>query len=205
MPGLVRGAFRAIITGMRPPGATKRRGLSLAAVLAGLLLATSAGAQAPRVVEPEQSRPWAVYFSPDGGATQAVVEALGRATQTVLVQAPTVSSPAIVKALVDAQQRGVKVEALLERKHGKGRNASADALARAGVVILLDGAHAAVNSNVIVIDQQVVLTGSYAFTVAAERENVENLLVIHAPALATRYGETWQAHAAHSVRYAAKP
>jgi hypothetical protein len=29
--------------------------------------------------------------------------------------------------------------------------------------------------------------------------------VIHAPALATRYGETWQAHAAHSVRYAAKP
>jgi phosphatidylserine/phosphatidylglycerophosphate/cardiolipin synthase-like enzyme len=72
-------------------------------------------------------------------------------------------------------------------------------------VILLDGAHAAVNSNVIVIDQQVVLTGSYAFTVAAERENVENLLVIHAPALATRYGETWRAHAAHSVRYAAKP
>ena len=43
------------------------------------------------------------------------------------------------------------------------------------------------------------------FTVAAERENVENLLVIHAPALATRYGETWQAHAAHSVRYVAKP
>ncbi len=52
---------------------------------------------------------------------------------------------------------------------------------------------------------RVVLTGSFDYTVAADRESVENLLVIHAPALAARYGENWQAHAAHSTRYAASP
>jgi len=198
MPGLVRAAFRAIITLMRR--------LVLVSILATLLSWTaSAGAQAPRVVEPEQSRPWAVYFSPDGGATQAVVEALGRATQSVLVQASTVSAPAIVKALADAQQRGVKVETLLERKHARGRSSPADALARAGVSVMLDGAHPAVNTNVMVIDHEVVLTGGYTFTAAAERENVESLLVIHAPALAARYAEAWQAHAAHSVHYASRP
>jgi len=157
-------------------------------------------AQAPRVYEPEQSRPWAVYFSPGGGAAQAVVEAIGRAGHTVLVQASSLSSPQITKSLADAQQRGVKVEVILDRKHAKGRLSSADALMRDGVVVLIDRAHPA-NSNVMVIDAEVVLTGSFGFTVAADRESAENLLIIHAPTLAARYGENWQGHAAHSVRY----
>ncbi len=157
-------------------------------------------AQAPRVYEPEQSRPWAVYFSPGGGAAQAVVEAIGRAGHTVLVQASSLSSPQITKSLADAQQRGVKVEVILDRKHAKGRPSSADALMRDGVVVLIDRAHPA-NSNVMVIDKEVVLTGSFGFTVVADRESAENLLIIHAPTLAARYGENWQAHAAHSVRY----
>ena len=157
-------------------------------------------AQAPRVYEPEQSRPWAIYFSPGGGAAQAVVEAIGRAGHTVLVQASSLSSPQITKSLADAQQRGVKVEVILDRKHAKGRPSSADSLMRDGVAVLIDRAHPA-NSNVMVIDAEVVLTGSFGFTVAADRESVENLLIIHAPTLAARYGENWQAHAAHSVRY----
>ena len=177
--------------------------MRLVAVALALVLtlgSTSVRAQAPRVYEPEQSRPWAVYLSPGGGAAQAVVEAIGRAGHTVLVQASSLSSPQITKSLADAQHRGVKVEVILDRKHGKGRPSSADSLTRDGVVVLIDRAHPA-NSNVMVIDTEVVLTGSFGFTVAADRESAENLLIIHAPTLAARYGENWQAHAAHSVRY----
>ena len=176
--------------------------VALALVLAVVLSLGAPGvrAQAPRVYEPEQSRPWAIYFSPGGGAAQAVVEAIGRAGHTVLVQASSLSSPQITKSLADAQHRGVKVEVILDRKHAKGRPSSADSLMRDGVAVLIDRAHPA-NSNVMVIDAEVVLTGSFGFTVAADRESVENLLIIHAPTLAARYGENWQAHAAHSVRY----
>jgi phosphatidylserine/phosphatidylglycerophosphate/cardiolipin synthase-like enzyme len=194
MPSLVWVAGRAMIVGMRY--------LAVALALVSTLVATSVLAQAPRVVEPEQSRPWAAYFSPGGGAAQAVVEAVGRARHSVLVQAAALSSPPITKALVDAQHRGVKVEVILDRKHAKGRPSSADALVRDGVMVLIDRAHPA-NSNVMVIDAEVVVTGSFAFTVAADRESAENLLVIHAPTLAARFGENWQAHAAHSVRYTA--
>jgi len=174
------------------------------AVTALALLVSGVRAQIPRLPEPEQSRPWAAYFSPKGGATQAVVEALGRATQTVLVQAVTVSSPPIVKALVDAHQRGVKVEVILERSPAKARYSAAAALAQAGIVTLIDGAHPAANNNVMVIDAQVVLTGGFTFTAASERDNAENLLVIHAPGLATRYGDNWKLHAAHSTRFGAR-
>ncbi|HKW94394.1 MAG TPA: phospholipase D-like domain-containing protein [Methylomirabilota bacterium] len=178
--------------------------LLITTVTALALLVSGVRAQIPRLPEPEQSRPWAAYFSPNGGATQAVVEALGRATQTVLVQAVTVSSPPIVKALIDAHQRGVKVEVILERSSARARYTAAAALAQAGIVTLIDGAHHAASNNVMVIDGQVVLTGGFTFTTAAERDNAENLLVIHAPGLATRYGDNWKLHAAHSTRFVAR-
>ena len=176
----------------------------IALTLALVLLGTAARAQAPRVFEPEQSRPWAVYFSPGGGAAQAVVEALGRAGHTVLVQAESLSSTQITKSLADAQHRGVKVEVILDRKYAKARPPSVEALARDGVAVLIDRAHPT-GGNVMVIDAEVVLTGSFGFTAAADRESAENLLVIHAPALAARYGENWQVHAAHSTRYTSSP
>ena len=192
MPSIVWVASRAMIVGMRR--------LAVALALALLVVSTSAEAQAPRAVEPEQSRPWAVYFSPGGGAAQAVVEAVGRAGHSVLVQAAALTSPQITKSLVDAQHRGVKVVVILDRKQAKGRTSSADALARDGFTVLIDRAHPA-NSNVMVIDAEVVVTGSSGFTVAADRETADDLLVIHSPTLAARYGENWQVHAAHSVRY----
>ena len=178
------------------------RRLAAALALALTVSGTAVQAQPRRVESPEQSRPWAVYFSPGGGATQAVVEALGRAHHTVLVQSEALTSPQITKARAEADHRGVKVEIILDRRHAKGRSPSADALVREGIAVLIDRMHTT-GINMMVIDTEVVLTGSFGYTVAAERETVENLLVIHAPALAARYGENWQLHAAHSTRYAA--
>ncbi len=54
-------------------------------ILALSLLATAQAADAPKTV---------VYFSPNGGCTAAVVDALGKAKKTVLVQAyPFTSAP----------------------------------------------------------------------------------------------------------------
>jgi phosphatidylserine/phosphatidylglycerophosphate/cardiolipin synthase-like enzyme len=41
--------------------------------------------------------------------------------------------------------------------------------------------------KVIVIDSQIVVTGSYNFTASAETRNDENLIVIYDPAIAAQY------------------
>jgi len=58
---------------------------------------------------------WSVHFSPHGGCTAAVVETLGKAKATVLVQAYSFTSTPIAKALVEAHRRGVKVEVVLDK------------------------------------------------------------------------------------------
>ena len=79
--------------------------LSLAFAL--LLTACEPPASIPQGVQ--------VFFSPRGGATEAVVSALNQATNAVLVQAYSFTSAPIARALVEAHRRGLKVQVILDR------------------------------------------------------------------------------------------
>jgi phosphatidylserine/phosphatidylglycerophosphate/cardiolipin synthase-like enzyme len=148
-----------------------------------------------------------VYFSPHGGATEAVVNALDQATNSVLVQAYSFTSAPIAKALVDAHRRGVQVQVILDHSQRTEKYSEADFLKNNGIPTLIDSQHAIAHNKIMIIDGYVVLTGSFNFTKAAEEHNAENLLVINDPLLARRYIENWHAHERHSEPYerAAKP
>ena len=147
------------------------------------------------------SAPMEVFFSPMGGATEAVVRALKQARQTVLVQAYSFTSAPIARALVDAHQRGVEVHVILDKSQRTKKYSSASFLADEGVPVAIDDAHAVAHNKVMVIDATKVITGSFNFTTAAEKSNAENLLVIDDPALAEKYTVNWKNHERHAVAY----
>ena len=142
-----------------------------------------------------------VYFSPQGGASEAIVHEIAQAKTSINVQAYSFTSAPIAKALVEAAGRGVHVKVILDKSNVTGRYGVADYLDHAGIKPMIDSAHAIAHNKVIVIDQAVVITGSFNFTGAAELRNAENLLVIRDPELARKYMENWSKHAAHSVLY----
>jgi phosphatidylserine/phosphatidylglycerophosphate/cardiolipin synthase-like enzyme len=142
-----------------------------------------------------------VYFSPKGGATDAVVNALDRATNSVLVQAYSFTSAPIAKALVDAHRRGVNVQAILDRSQRTEKYSEADFLKNSGIPTLIDAEHAIAHNKIMIIDGYIVLTGSFNFTKAAEEHNAENLLVINDAVLAQRYLDNWGVHQKHSEPY----
>lgn len=117
---------------------------------------------------------WQVYFSPDGGAADAIVAELGKATNSVLVQACSFTSAPIAKALVDAHKRGVKIAVILDKSRKSAKYSSADFVAHAGITTLIDSEHAMAHNKVIVIDGLVLITGSFYFTKAAEENNAGN-------------------------------
>jgi phosphatidylserine/phosphatidylglycerophosphate/cardiolipin synthase-like enzyme len=139
-----------------------------------------------------------VYFSPKGGATDAVVNALDHATNSVLVQAYSFTSAPIARALVDAHRRGVKVQVILDDSQRTEKYSEADFLRNSSVLTLIDARHAIAHNKIILIDGYLILTGSFNFTRAAEEHNAENLLVINDPVLAKQYIANWQAHEQHS-------
>ena len=145
-----------------------------------------------------------VFFSPNGGCTTAIVDELQKAKSDVLVLAYSFTSREIATALVDAHKRGVKVQVILDKSNLTEKYSAADFVAHANIPILIDSEHAIAHNKVMVIDGQVVITGSFNFTKAAETANAENLLILRDTALARKYADNWREHAGHSQPYAGR-
>jgi phosphatidylserine/phosphatidylglycerophosphate/cardiolipin synthase-like enzyme len=94
---------------------------------------------------------WEVYFSPNGGCTDAIVRELDKAQSTVLVQAYSFTSYKIAKALLDAHKRGVKVEIILDKSQKSHQYSSADFLANSGMSVKIDSEHAIAHNKIMVI------------------------------------------------------
>jgi phosphatidylserine/phosphatidylglycerophosphate/cardiolipin synthase-like enzyme len=169
---------------------------SCLAMLLTLLSFLASVGYAAEIVAPARV---AVYFSPHGGATDAVVRAVHAAKTQVLVQAYSFTSAPIAKALVDAHKRGVTVLAVLDTSHETEQYSAATFLVNAGIQTLIDDQHAIAHNKVMVIDSATILTGSFHFTKAVEEKNAENLLVIiDAPELVTAYEQNIRAYVAHA-------
>lgn len=154
----------------------------------------------------ENKSAWEVYFSPQGGAMEAIVKSISAAKNSVLVQAYSFTSAPIAKALLHAHKRGVKVEVLLDKRSiGKNKEYStATFFLNEGIPFKIDTAHSIAHNKVIIIDGETVITGSFNFTKAAEGANAENLLIIHDKKLGNRYTKNWQDHERHSDTYSGK-
>jgi phosphatidylserine/phosphatidylglycerophosphate/cardiolipin synthase-like enzyme len=163
-----------------------------------LCLATVLSAEAPA---PQTAAPIEVYFSPNGGCTDAVLKQLKAAQSSVLVQAYWFTSAPIAKALVETHARGVKVEVILDLSRAQIDNTQANVLVDGGVPTFIDAHHVTAHNKVIIVDGRVVVTGSFNFTEQAEKENAENLLVIRDRAVAEKFTANWQIHRSHSGRY----
>jgi phosphatidylserine/phosphatidylglycerophosphate/cardiolipin synthase-like enzyme len=152
---------------------------------------------APCLVQAETQ----VYFSPNGGATAAVIREINAAKVEILVQAYSFTSAPIAKALVEAHKRGVKETAVLDESNETAQYSAATFLLNVGVPVWIDYRPAIAHSKVMVIDGKTVITGSFNFTKAAEEKNAENLLVIHDNNLAAKYAANFEARKALSRPY----
>jgi phosphatidylserine/phosphatidylglycerophosphate/cardiolipin synthase-like enzyme len=100
------------------------------------------------------------------------------------VQAYSFTSASIAKALLEAHERGVQVQVILDKSQGTEKYSSADFLANQGVPTMIDANHAIAHNKIIIIDGETVITGSFNFTKAAQEKNAEKVLIIRDKALA---------------------
>jgi phosphatidylserine/phosphatidylglycerophosphate/cardiolipin synthase-like enzyme len=139
-----------------------------------------------------------VGFTPPAGVSHQLVSHIDQARSEVLVQAYGFTHNAIAQALVRAHQRGVKVHVILDEKSDSTNRYVISLLRTAGVPLFSDGAHAIAHNKVMVMDGQVVVTGSFNFTNSAETRNAENLLILRSPQLAQSYRQNWLQHQQHA-------
>ncbi len=127
------------------------------------------------------------YFSPSDGARQHLLDYLGTAKTSVTMLAFSFTDDETGAAMVDLHRRGVSVKVVMEKRNAEGLGSEYGTLEAAGVPILRDDNCYTAHNKFIVIDDQIVITGSYNFTNRAENINDENLVIISDPTLARLY------------------
>lgn len=140
-----------------------------------------------------------VGFSPDAGAEKLVLKVIGSAQREIRMLSYSFTSAPVVRALLDARQRGVDVALIADYKantsddrSGKARHALA-ALANAGCRVRTISAYAIHHDKTIIVDGRTVETGSFNFSDAAAHKNSENALVMwNNQELAAVYLKHWQ-------------
>lgn len=139
-----------------------------------------------------------VHFSPNGGTIDALVKYIGSAKRSVRMLAYNFTSEDVAQALIDAKNRGVDVQIVLDRSVLTEKNSQYPAMMKAGVPTWIDRKHKIAHNKVILIDGEWIETGSFNYTDNAELHNGENALICHGKAAYDLYLQDWKKHMVHS-------
>ncbi len=131
------------------------------------------------------------YFSPeDGDLIEArIVELVNDADSSVYVMAFNMTSDDIGEAILDRYNNGVDVQAVFENTGSLTEYAEMPRLGCAGANVRQDGNPGVLHHKVIIIDKEIVVTGSFNFSNSARDDNSENVLIVHDPNFAKAYLE----------------
>jgi phosphatidylserine/phosphatidylglycerophosphate/cardiolipin synthase-like enzyme len=129
-----------------------------------------------------------VYFSPEDGTLEHILTAVKAAQKSIYFLAYSFTSDELAAAILERAKAGVSVEGVFDADQYHS-NAGTDyaTLHNAGIDVRLDGNPRLMHHKVIIIDNQVVITGSYNFSYNAEHNNDENTLIIHNQDIAAKY------------------
>lgn len=130
-----------------------------------------------------------VRFSPEDGAAAYVLRRIEEAKTSIRFMAFSYTSDPIADAMIGRLGAGIAVQGVIESQNSAGTGSEFSKLQEAGVSVFKDGNCYIMHHKVIIIDDHIVITGSYNFTASAEKSNDENLIIIDNADIAKQYIE----------------
>lgn len=118
------------------------------------------------------------YFAPQDGVADRIVSAIGAARSSIRFLAFSFTSDAIAAAMLERRSAGVALSGVFETTGSKTQYSEFTRMKGAGVEVYQDGSPWAMHHKVIIIDDRIVIFGSYNFSNNANTQNDENLLII---------------------------
>ena len=155
--------------------------------------------------EPQPAEILAIYFTPPAGAASGLIKQIDGAKKSIKVMAYGFTATNLAEALVRAKRRGVDVGLIQDEKSAQNNRETLPILLAAGIDVRSDGKHAIQHNKVMLIDDDIVITGSYNFTNSAEKRNAENIMIVRSSYAAKRYADNWKAHWDHSEKFTDMP
>lgn len=149
------------------------------------------------------SPPISMCFTPPSAQCgNFIVNHINQSKQSIRIQAYGFTSEKIIKALIEAKNRGVNIEIILDRSNfQKKKLDTIKLLHKHGIPVYQDNTKGIAHNKVMIIDNKKVITGSFNFTKNADYNNVENVVVLDDVNVASKYTKNWTERQSNSTMY----
>ncbi len=133
-----------------------------------------------------------VCFSPLGNCESLIINSFNSARENIDAAIYAFTSYNIADALVKARKRGVNVRVILDGEFGRTVKPIIKKLEQNGIYVLYDNnLKATMHNKYAIVDDSLVITGSYNWTKGANSFNYENLLILRSGELARIFKENF--------------
>ena len=134
-----------------------------------------------------------VYFSPDDNVAANLLDLIYNAEESIYFMAYSFTSDPLAEAIRARAEEGVTVQGVMDLEQiASNIGTEFDPFRQAGLDVRRDGIPGLMHHKVIILDGQIVITGSYNFTNSAETRNDENLIVLYDPFIAAQFVAEFQ-------------
>jgi phosphatidylserine/phosphatidylglycerophosphate/cardiolipin synthase-like enzyme len=127
------------------------------------------------------------YFSPDDNIERIILKRLAKAERSVRFMAFSFTSDPLGEELVRLHKKGVDVRGVLERTGTNGKDSEYVKMKIEGIPVKVISGIGRMHHKVMIIDESIVITGSFNFSRGANVRNDENILIIHNEEIARAY------------------
>jgi len=124
-----------------------------------------------------------VYFSLSDNPQKAIIKNINQAQAFINIAMYVFTDKEIALPLINAQKRGVKVRVYLDRSQIESTYSVSRFLVQKGIKVRISTNNYIMHHKFAIIDNRLLLTGSYNWTFSANNRNDENLMVIDDPEL----------------------
>lgn len=142
-------------------------------------------------------------FAPDDHCADELIQRIHQAKQSIRFMAFAFTHDGIGRAVREQAASGVFVQGIFESNSSDNPYSEFGRMKRQKLDVLQDGNPYMLHHKVFILDEQIVVTGSFNFSDSADRKNDENMLIIHNAAIAKAFLEEFSrvyAEAKHPVR-----
>jgi len=120
-----------------------------------------------------------------------IVDLINKTRSSIYVQSYHWTSMPMAKALIEAKKRGVQILVLLDKSNDANPPEAMEILLQYSIPVRIRRISGISHNKVMVLDEQILITGSYNFTKSANERNDENILIVNNKELASQYIKNW--------------
>jgi phosphatidylserine/phosphatidylglycerophosphate/cardiolipin synthase-like enzyme len=139
------------------------------------------------------------FFSPDDGVANKIATLLSSAEESIYFLAFSFTSNDLGGIVRAKAEEGLDIHGVMDEDQiNSNQGTEFDPFRQADLDVLIDGIPGQMHHKLFIVDEKIVVLGSYNFSQSAEQRNDENVLIVYNEDIAEQYVQEFERVAAQA-------